>query len=48
MGVVVEPDRRRLVVHRSEKDVTILTGEDVFAGADVVPGFQPVRELFAS
>ena len=45
--VVVEPDRRRVVVHRSDKDVQILSEDDVLDGGDVVPGFElAIRELF--
>ena len=45
--VVVEPDRRRLVVHRSDKDVQILGEDDVLDGGDVVPDFElAIRELF--
>jgi len=46
--VVVEPDRRRVVVHRSDKDVQILSEEDALDGGDVVPGFRlAIHELFA-
>ncbi len=45
--VVVEPDRRRVVVHRSDKDVQILSEDDVLGGGDVVPGFElAIGELF--
>ncbi len=45
--VVVEPDRRRVVVHRSDKDVQILSEDDVLDGGDVVPGFElAIGELF--
>ncbi len=48
MVVVVEPERRRVVVHRSDTDVQILGKDGVLDGGDVVPGFRlPVRELFA-
>ena len=46
--VVVEPDRRRVVVHRSDKDVQILSEDDTLDGGDVVPGFRlAIHELFA-
>jgi Uma2 family endonuclease len=48
MVVVVEPERRRVVVHRSDTDVQILGEDGVLCGGDVVPGFEvPIRELFA-
>ena len=44
---VVEPDRRRVVVHRSDTDVQILGEDGVLEGGDVVPGFElSIRELF--
>lgn len=47
MVAVVEPDRRRLVVHRSGQDVQVLCEDDVFDGADVVPGLKlRVGDLF--
>ena len=45
--VVVEPDRRRVVVHRSDIDLQILGEDDTLDGGDVVPGFRlAIRELF--
>ena len=47
MVVVVEPERRRVVVHRSDKDLEVLGEEDVFSGEDVLPGLEiPIQELF--
>lgn len=47
MVVVVEPDRRRLVVHRPGQDVQVVGASEVFDGADVVPGFRlRVGDLF--
>jgi Uma2 family endonuclease len=47
MVVVVEPERRRVVVHRSDTEVQILGEDGVLDGGNVVPGFQlPVQELF--
>jgi hypothetical protein len=47
--VVVEPDRRRVVVHRSDTDVQILGDDDTLDCGDVMPGFRlAIQELFAS
>ncbi|MHC4515166.1 MAG: Uma2 family endonuclease [Planctomycetota bacterium] len=46
--IVVEPDRRRVVVHRSDKEVQILSEDETLDGGDVVPGLElSIRELFA-
>ena len=45
MVVVVEPERRHVVVHRSDKDLGVLGEEDVFSGEDVLPGLKiPIQE----
>jgi Uma2 family endonuclease len=47
MVVVIEPDRLRVAVHHSARDVRILTEDDEFEGGDVLPGFRlAVRDLF--
>jgi Uma2 family endonuclease len=46
--VVVEPDRRCVVVHRSDKDVEILGEDEVLDGGDVMPGLKlAICELIA-
>ncbi len=48
MVVVVNPRNRTLKVYRTVTDITVLTVEDTFDGADVVPGFQLlVRRIFS-
>lgn len=45
---VIDAASRRVTVHRSRDDVTILGEDDVLGGGDVLPGFQlPVRSIFA-
>lgn len=44
---IVSPKRRTVTVHRSQKDIKILTEQDELDGADVVPGFRcRVAEIF--
>ena len=45
---VINPRRGTIEVHRSAEDVTILSGDDILDGGDVVEGFQcRVRDIFA-
>ncbi len=47
MVVLVEPQRRQLVVYRSIEDSWILGEDDFLDGGDVVPGWQlRIAELF--
>lgn len=47
MVLVLRPRPRTVTVYRSMADVTVLTEDDVFDGANVLPGFTcPIRELF--
>lgn len=44
---VLSPKRRTVTVHRSPKDIKILTEQDELDGADVVPGFRcRVADIF--
>jgi Uma2 family endonuclease len=46
MVVVVEPERRRVVIHRSDRDLEVLGHEDVLACEELLPGLQiPIREI---
>jgi Uma2 family endonuclease len=48
MVVVVDPPRRRVMVHRPGQPPRELGEDDVLDGEDVVPGWQlPMRALFA-
>jgi Uma2 family endonuclease len=48
MVVLVDPPQRSVTVYRSRTDVTVLTGDDVLEGGEVVPGWRlPVRDVFA-
>ncbi len=48
MVLVLDPRRRTLAVHRSRRDIAVLTEADTLDGGDVVPGWSvSVRELFA-
>jgi Uma2 family endonuclease len=47
MVLVVDPQQRTATVYRSRADVTLLGGDDVIDGGDVVPGWRAkVAELF--
>ena len=47
MVIVVEPERRRVVVHRSDKDLEVLGEDEVLSCGEVMPGLEiPIRELF--
>ncbi|MHC4512813.1 MAG: Uma2 family endonuclease [Planctomycetota bacterium] len=47
MVVVVEPERRRVVIHRSHKDLEVLGDEDVLSCEALLPGLEmEVREIF--
>ena len=47
MVVVVEPERRRVVVHRSDKDLEVLGDGDVLSLEDLLAGLEiPIREVF--
>lgn len=47
MVVVVEPERRRVVVHRSDTDLEVLGDEDALSLEDVLPGLEiGIRKLF--
>ena len=35
---VVDPENRTVTVHRSRKDITVLTEADMLTGGDVLPG----------
>ena len=44
---VVNPRRETVEVYRSPEDITVLRGDDILDGGDVIEGFQcPVRDLF--
>lgn len=44
---VVNPRRRTITVYRSLGEITILTGQDMLEGGDVIPGFRcPVSDVF--
>ena len=48
MVVVINPRTKRVAVHRSPTDVTILGDQDVLDGLDVVPGWTlALADLFA-
>jgi hypothetical protein len=48
MVLAANPRRRSVTLHRSQSDITILSGADVLDGGDVVPDFQlTLREIFA-
>ena len=48
MVAVVNPRQQTVTVYRSRTDITILTGNDIMDGQDVVPGWTlAIRELFA-
>jgi len=45
---VVEPENRTVTVHRSRKEIAILTESDMLLGGDVLPGFSMrVTDVFA-
>ena len=45
---VVDPENRTVTVHRSRKDITVLTEADMLTGGDVLPEFSmPVLTIFA-
>jgi len=47
MALVLYPARRSMAVYRSASDIRLLGPDDVFDGADVLPGFTClVRDLF--
>lgn len=47
MVLVVDPQQRTATVYRSRNDVTLLGGDGVIDGGDVVPGWRVrVAELF--
>ena len=47
MVLAVDPSQRTVTVYRSRQDIRILTHQDAFDGADVVPDFSlPVSDLF--
>lgn len=47
MVVVANPRNCTLKVYNSPTEILVLGIEDIFSGADVLPGFQlPVREIF--
>jgi Uma2 family endonuclease len=44
---VVDPENRTVTVHRSRKDIGVLTEDDMLAGGDVLPEFSmPVARIF--
>ena len=44
---VVNPRRETVEVYRSPEDMTVLRGNDILEGSDVIAGFQCcVRDLF--
>lgn len=48
MVAVVNPRQQTVTVYRSRTDITILTGNDILDGQDVVPGWTlAIRDLFA-
>ncbi|MCI0845699.1 MAG: Uma2 family endonuclease [Chloroflexi bacterium] len=48
MVAVVNPRQQTVTVYRSRTDITILTGNDILDGQDVVPGWTLViRDFFA-
>ncbi len=44
---VIDPRKRAVIVHRSPSDQTVLSGDDVLDGGDVLPGLRiALRDLF--
>ena len=44
---VINPHRETVEVYRSPEDITVLCGDDVIDGGDVIEGFQcRVHDLF--
>lgn len=44
---IVDADRRAVYVMRSQRPVTVLTGDDILEGEDVLPGFTlPLPEIW--
>ena len=44
---VINPRRETVEVYKSPEDITVLQGEDILDGGDVIEGFQcPVKNLF--
>ena len=44
---VINPRRETVEVYRSPEDMTVLRGDDILEGGDVIEGFQCyVRDLF--
>ena len=44
---VVNPRRETVEVYRSPEDITVLRGDDLLEGGDVIEGFQcRVRDIF--
>ena len=45
--VVVDPENQTVTLHRSHRDVRVLTNDDVLEGGEVVPDWTlPVRDIF--
>jgi Uma2 family endonuclease len=45
---VVDPENRTVTVHRSRKDIAVLTEDDMLVGGDMLPAFSmPVANVFA-
>ena len=44
---VVNPRRETVAVYQSPEDITVLQGDDILDGGDVIAGFQcSVKDLF--
>lgn len=44
---VINPRRETVAVYRSPEDMTVLRGDDILEGGDVIEGFAvQVRDLF--
>jgi len=44
---IIYPNRRKVMVYRSESDIQVLLRDDVLSGSDILPGFEVrVRSLF--